>query len=241
MLRLLLAAALLVAGCNRPADDPTPPDTTPDDEPALVGPHDGAYVVAFHRAGSHFALGTFTITTNQLAGELRNDAGLTVSVTGRVKRDGQMELSGLNAQPPTDLAMIEGHVGSGVLEGRYTLDGQEGRFSGTLGGRLANQDPSPVFDGTYAIELTAGDEELAATVLEVQNGRLRAHLTAADGFTTQIEGVVTDDGTIVVTGAVSSNGADVLAEANIDHESKAIEGIFRVRDTVGRVTGQRSD
>ena len=237
----LLSLAVLLA-CQKPSGgEPPTNDSTPADEPALVGPHDGRYVVGFHRDGGQFALGAFTIARNQLSGELRSDAGLSVAVEGRVKADGSLEVSALTSDPVTDLSLVSGRAGDGVVEGVYRIDGQEGRFSGTLDGRLRGQDPSSLFDGTYAIALTAGDEEIGATVVEVKQGRLTTTVAVASGFRADIRGVVTDDGTIVLLDA--SNAADwaVLAEANIDHEDGSIEGIFRAESTVGRLTGRRSD
>lgn len=241
-MRWLLLALAMTAACQTPAGGELPPSETPSlDEPALVGPHDGRYVVGFHRAGGQFALGAFTVTRNKLEGELRSDIGLAVTVRGRVKADGSLATTDLTSDPVTDIALVSGRVSDGVIEGTYRIEGEEGRFSGTLDGRLRGQDPSRLFDGTYALALSVGEDEIAATVVEVKEGRLATTIAVASGFRADVRGVVTDDGTIVLLDATNAAEWSVLAEANIDHEDGSIEGIFRAETTVGRITGRRSD
>jgi hypothetical protein len=247
MIRTLLLG--LVLGCAGPADDPQITDTpdptdapaTPADEPALIGPEDGSYVAAFRRGGDHFALGLLTVSQNAITGEVVTGERARVQIAGRLKADGSVGDVSVTSNPPVDIVFSRATLRAGVIEGEYVAEGEPGSFAGSRMATLQELPFDPRFDGTYEISFDAQGATVAETLLTVTKGRLQAFIAAESGYTVDVSGRVTEDGTVVVQQSKASDGGITLAEASIDQDSFAIEGIFLADGTAGQITGRRSD
>jgi hypothetical protein len=209
--------------------------TQPDDD--LVGAHDGSYTITMARGGDHFALGVATIERNRVSAEMLSNAGLAVTVTGRVGRSGVITVTDANANDGSSIGIVEATVTRGVLEAVYTVDGDEGVLVGTRDGELLVQTPVQTFDGSYELALVRDDVEVSNTVLDIRRGAFSTSFTTEEAIF-NVNGFVTSDGVLVVN---SVTGGAVQAEATIDQDTLEIEGIYRSGDRVGRVVGRRSD
>lgn len=210
-------------------------DGASDDD--LVGAHDGTYTITMSRGGDHFALGVATIERNRVSAEMLSNAGLSVTVAGRVSQSGVITVTEAIADDGSTIGIPEATVTRGVLEATYTVDGDEGVLVGTRDGELLVQTPVRSFDGSYELALVRDDVEVANTVLDIRRGGFSASFTTDEAIF-DVDGFVTSDGVLVVD---SVTGGEVQAEATIDQDTLDIEGIYRAGERVGRVVGRRSD
>lgn len=240
MFRLMLLVPLsgVFLGCGAdPADTSTPVDPATD---GLVGAHDGHYRITMHREGGQFALGTFTVTRNVLTAEARSADGVSFTGAGMVDPDGNAEVTVEN-DAGIALVVQSATLSDGIVEARYTADGQKGTIVGSRDGALVGQTPVSDYDGGYEVAFVREADEVAVTTFEVKRGRFKTQVTAEDGALYELGGFITSDGTIVVLEAVAPTEALVMAEASIDQDTYAITGVYRAGPLVGTLHGRRSD
>lgn len=215
-------------------------DGTDGADDGLVGRHDGHYTITLHRQGGQFALGSFDVVRNALRAEAVSSTGIRFSGEGEVAPDGAVTVSVSN-DGGLDVQIPDAVIRDGIVEATYTVDGEPGRLIGSKEGALLLQSPVADFDGVYDVGFIRDDEEVATAVFEVKKGVFRTQITGEDLVIYQIEGFVTSDGTIVLSEAVSSSEATVLAEASIDQDTYALTGIYRAGASVGRIVGRQGD
>lgn len=236
-----MRAAWLLALGVACTGDPEPDECETTDEPELVGPEDGRYVVGFQRGGEHFGLGSFTIRRNRVRGTVRSGDGLDLDLTARVLADGTVRLDELTVDSDHAVEMEEGRAASGFLEGTYRVDGELGHFAGRRVSGVTVDSLTDDFDGAYEIAILLADAEVAASVAHVRHGVVDTILVDTEGVVYDVAGFVTSDGTFVLTNATASDGDEVLAEATIDQDTLDVFGVYRSGDRVGRIIGRRAD
>jgi len=215
-------------------------DGTDGADDGLVGRYDGHYTLTLHRQGGQFALGSFDVVRNVLRAEAVSSTGVSFSGEGTVAPDGAVTVSVSN-DGGLDVQIPDATITDGIVEATYTVDGEPGRLIGSKEGALLLQSPVPDFDGVYEVGFIREDEEVATATFEVKKGVFRTQITGEDLVIYQIEGFVTSDGTVVLSEAVASSEATVLAEASIDQDSFALTGIYRAGASVGRIVGRQGD
>ncbi len=225
-------------GADGGADGTDGADGGADD--GLVGRHDGHYTITLHREGGQFALGSFDVVRNALRAEAVSSTGVRFTGEGEVAPDGAVTVAVSN-DGGLDVQIPDAVIRDGIVEATYTVDGDPGRLIGSKEGALLLQSPVADFDGVYDVGFIRDDEEVATAVFEVKKGVFRTQITGEDLVIYQIEGFVTSDGTIVLSEAVSSSEATVLAEASIDQDTYALTGIYRAGASVGRIVGRQGD
>jgi len=233
-MRWIFCALLVLSACDGSSRDDT-------DQPTqLAGPYDGMYQMVFQRAGGQYAIGAIGVEHGRFDGEARSAGGLEVHAMGRVAPDGTLVVDSMTNNLGVDITLVEGAIRDGVVEGTYSIDGEEGVFAGSLGAELHNQEPTREFDGTWEISTEVEDEETASFVVDIQRGRFRTTVVDYDELSFSVAGFVTSDGTIVLREASGELGV-LMAEASVDQDTFEIEGIYRAGDEVGRIHGRKGD
>lgn len=177
------------------------------------------------------------VTLNDITADLRSNDGLIVTLSGEVGPTGEISVGDITATDDVAIEVLDARITGGIMEATYAIDGQEGVLTGSRDGENLGHDPVSDYDGTYEIALVRDDEEVANTVVTIRRGAFETLVVSEFGSWT-LRGHATSDGTLVLT---ESLGGAVIAEASIDQDSYAIEGIYRAGDRVGRVYGKRSD
>lgn len=244
-MRVLLSTLALagLVGCGGDEPVATPTDTsstsTPDTD-GLVGAHDGAYRATMHRAGGQFALGIVEVTRNAARGTFLSGNGVTVTVEATVAADGTVSVTSIDNDGGLSISVEQAAITRGVLEATYRVGDELGVLVGTRDGALLEQAPTRAFDGLYEIALVRDGDEVAATTMDVRGGAFKTGITAEDGTPFSVGGFVTDDGSVVIN-ETAGEAAIIMAEASIDQETFAVDGIYRAGDRVGRLMGRRAD
>ena len=87
------------------------------------------------------------------------------------------------------------------------------------------------FDGNSVTETGAGGER----------STFAFDYAGVDDAEYEGAGFVTSDGTLVLEDVLASDGRVVMAEGHIDQETYRLEGLWRVGDRTGQLTGRRAD
>ncbi len=255
-------SGLGLGGCGGDADDDD--DTTPtgDDDDATAADDDddatadddddaavevsawaGTYVVAFHRAGSQFALGSFVVADDAtFAANVASSEGFVVEATGYVEEDGNVVVESLENTAGLDIEVTRGTLhAEGILDGDYTVGEEEGFIAGSKDNVFTEDERTREFDGAYELTTLYEGEETASAVFVIADGRFDVEITDLEDDHFVASGYVTSDGTIVRNSIASAQGFDVRAEASIDQDTFELGGLYRIGDNVGQLTGRMSD
>jgi len=259
---LVLFAGLTPCGCG--GDDDDDDDTTPqgddddataadDDDDATAADDDdatveastwaGTYVVAFHRAGSQFALGSFVVADDATyAVNVAASEGFVVESTGYVEEDGNVVVETMENTAGLDIQVTRGTLyAEGIVDGDYTVGEEEGIIAGSKDNAFTEDERTREFDGAYELTTLLDGEETASTVFIIADGCFEAEITDISDDHFVASGYVTSDGTVVLNTIASAQGYDVLAEASIDQDTFELGGLYRIGDNVGEITGRMSD
>ena len=227
------------------ADDDDDATAADDDDDAAVEASTwaGTYVIAFHRAGSQFALGSFVVADDgTYATNVASSDGFVVESTGYVEEDGNVVVETLENTAGLDIEVTRGTLhAEGIMDGDYTVGEEEGIIAGSKDNVFTEDERTLEFDGAYELTTLFEGEETASTILIIADGRFDAEFTDLEGDHFEASGYVTSDGTIVLNSIASSQGFDVMAEASIDQDSFELGGLYRIGDNVGEITGRMSD
>ena len=241
---LLLLATL---GCAEDSEQPaTPVDNAGDGTPAednagLVGPYDGTYTVSFISNGVQAALGVLHIENNQFDGSLANIFSEVFTVAGSVNDYGEFIFEPIIGNFGSEV-LAEGQIENGLINGSYSIGDRPGYFTGSLGDSPFELYPITEFDGTYEAALVFQGEEISHTTFTVEEGKFDAVVVTTEDAAFELQGFVTSDGTIVISqlnGDADTN--ELLAEGNIDHETREVFGMYRVGGFTGNVVGRLAD
>ena len=247
----LAATTLLILALIGCSDDSQPRDTLPadndddttvvDEGAALVGPYDGTYTVSFISNGIQAALGVLHIENSQFDGDLANIFSEVFTVTGYINDYGEFVFEPILGNFGSEV-LAEGRIENGLINGTYTIAGRPGFFTGSLGDSPFELYPVTEFDGTYEAALVYQGEEISHTTFTVEEGKFDAVVVTTEDAAFELQGFVTSDGTIVISqleGDAETN--ELLAEGNIDHETREVFGMYRVGGFTGNVIGQLAD
>ena len=245
---LVLTASLSIVGCTddngatSSNPEPTPGTTdTVEGGAELVGPYDGVYTVSFISNGIQGALGVLHIENSQFDGDLANIFNEVFTVTGYVDEYGAFVFEPIIGNFGSEV-IAEGRIEDGLISGTYTIGDRPGFFTGSLGDSPFELYPVTEFDGTYEAALVFQGEEISHTVFTVDEGKFDAVVVTTEDAAFELQGFVTSDGTIVISQlAGDADTNELIAEGNIDHETKEVFGMYRLGAFTGNVVGQLAD
>ena len=201
----------------------------------------GTYWVGFEHGGGHFGLGRFELEEGSFYGDVVSGDGYRYEFELALQEDGSLELADLETGDPADISFTWAGLSGDVLEGGYLYDGMEGTFAGSLDNRRTEAAAETLFDGAYEAVFWDGEEEQGATVFIVEGGTFAFDYAGVDDAEYEGAGFVTSDGTLVLEDVLASDGRVVMAEGHIDQETYRLEGLWRVGDRTGQLTGRRAD
>ncbi len=186
-------------------------------------------------------LGVFVVKNGEFVGDLVAGDGEGYQIVGRVDPDGTAHFTQIKGDRGSEATAL-GRISGGVVQGLY--DGTHGQ--GAFAGSRDNAPTEPIlgtrFDGGYEVQFIREGEVQAETVFVVRGGRFRLEALDMADRRFEVEGWVTSDGTIVLNDAqVNDQGFTILAECTIDQDSGDINGVYRIGNLVGRVSGKKGD
>lgn len=242
-----LFLSLGLAGCTDQSES-SPADTidtnvegVPDDGAALVGPYDGVYTVSFISNGIQAALGILHVESSQFDGDLASVFNEVFAVSGYITEYGEFVFEPITGNFGSEV-VAEGQIDNGLINGTYTIDDREGFFTGSLGDSPFELYPVTEFDGTYEAALIFQGEEISQTTFIVEEGKFEAVVVTTEDAEFELRGFVTSDGTIVISQLQGdAETSELLAEGNIDHETREVFGMYRVGGFTGNVVGRIAD
>ena len=248
--RLLATSFITLSlfGCSQEAssqngtDNGNTADTTnSEDSTGLVGPYDGTYTVSFISNGIQAALGVLYIENNEFDGDLANVFSEVFSVSGYINDYGEFVFDPILGNFGSEV-LAEGQIENGLINGTYTIGDRPGFFTGSLGDSPFELYPVTEFDGTYEATLVFQGEEISHTTFTIEQGKFDAVVVTTEDAAFELKGFVTSDGTIVISQLDGdAETSELLAEGNIDHETREVFGMYRIGGFTGNVVGQLAD
>ena len=241
-------ASLLIIGCAQDSSsngdnvtDDTGDEVVDDDNGGLVGPYDGTYTVSFISNGIQAALGVLYIENNKVDGDLANVFSEVFTVSGSINDYGEFVFEPIVGNFGSEV-LAEGQIENGLINGTYTIGGRPGFFTGSLGDSPFELYPVTEFDGTYEATLVFQGEEISHTTFTVDEGKFDALVVTNEDAEFDLKGFVTSDGTIVISQLDGdAQTSELLAEGNIDHETREVFGMYRLGGFTGNVVGKLAD
>ncbi len=159
---------------------------------------------------------------------------------GSAQKDGDLFVRGLQLSAEGEATPLKGQLRGRSFDAELTVDGQPATLRGAEANAPHRRARVAVeFDGGYELAfLDAQGEEVAATTIFVELGKLTVDLVMAGGEQrVPLAGYVTDDGTLVLDDADADHPRPFSAQATIDHDTYELRGVYRDGVRAGRVVG----
>jgi hypothetical protein len=201
----------------------------------------GTYWVGFEHGGDHFGLGRFELEEGRFIGDVVSGQSYHYEFELYLQEDGTLELADLETGDPADISFSWASLTGDLLEGGYLYNGEEGTFAGSLNNQKTDDAVETLYDGAYEAVFWSGDEEQGATVLVIEGGAFELEYIGIDDVEYIGTGFVTSDGTMVMQDVLTSEDEVVMAEGHIDQDTFRLEGLWRVGDRTGGISGRRAD